>query len=63
MMELLGPGYGRWVSTLVTGLENANYLGSGNLENIEKKLAVVFGGILEEDLVFLLDTFDGNDSR
>lgn len=64
-MELLGPGYGRWVSTLVTGLENANYLGSGNLENIEKKLAVVFGGILEEDsglssLTPLMEMIQGN---
>ena len=64
-MELLGPGYGRWVSTLVTALENANYLGSGNLENIEKKLAVVFGGILEEDsglssLTPLMEMLQGN---
>ena len=64
-MEILGPGYGRWVSTLVTALENANYLGSGNLENIEKKLAVIFGGVLEEDsglsaLTPIMEMLQGN---
>ena len=64
-MELLGPGYGRWVSTLVTGLENVNYLGSGKFQDIEKKLAVVFGGILEEDsglsaMVPLMEMAQGN---
>ena len=36
-MDALGPGYGRWVSTLITGLENVNYLGAGKFQDIEKK--------------------------
>ena len=46
-----------WSPDLVTAYENANYLGSGNMENITKKLAMVFGGILEEDSGLSPDTF------
>lgn len=64
-MDILGPGYGNWVSSVITTLENANYLGAGKVESLEKKLAFILSATLEEEsglsaLAPLFSMFDGN---
>ena len=64
---LFGPGYGQWAATLLTTLDNATFLGSGVVEDIEKKLLFVLGSALEDPtgmggLRPLFDAFQGNGS-
>ena len=47
--SILGPGYGRWVSTVATAAENFNYLGEQNFSNLEKKLGFIFGAAIKDD--------------
>ena len=47
--SILGPGYGRWVTTVATAAENWNYLGEQNFSNIEKKLGFIFGAAIKDD--------------
>lgn len=62
---LFGPGYGQWAATLLTTLDNATFLGTGVVEDIEKKLLFVLGSALEDStgmggLRPLFDAFQGN---
>ena len=47
--SILGPGYGRWVSTVATAAENFNYLGEQNFSNLEKKFGLIFGAAIKDD--------------